>query len=404
MNRRSPPSFDFLLCTDEKVFVYDSETHVDTACHTEQCVNEAVYVRKNLESEHPTLYATGATVGRVFCVMNTLWQIPQPRSLQQLSIYSSTAFYVAPNIVCTSRHIVDIWGYDPVCTYFTPMWRFSTSDVEDLLYTLRFPLDLNASDLATFHHEMAERGLFLADNIFPLTPEHARKFPQYYTKPDLIPTASGTPTNTWNPPNDFAFLHVVRPSEKWLVPSASCPSHGITCLIGYASEPEGQREVRLNGADYLRVVSLERIFGGFNVRFFAPGKMFVPQTIADDGDLRIISHKCSCEATSSGGPIICLQSNADYSSPTFIATQIGGHPNMSFSIATPSTSRTFCMEWATHVLEDIQNANLQSGDPRKPQLIAYLKLVREKWPPGYEHTVISRVNTMLAQLDQNMEI
>jgi hypothetical protein len=28
-----PAPFDYVMCIDDKVFVYDSDTHIDTACH-----------------------------------------------------------------------------------------------------------------------------------------------------------------------------------------------------------------------------------------------------------------------------------------------------------------------------------------------------------------------------------
>lgn len=369
--------------TYEYVFPFEGENELIIPFDREGGYPPASFA---VHHEHQAaLIKAASAVGRLFCLFT-----PTPRKTEWLDyvVSAGTAFYVAPDVLCTAQHHLDGPRLHFVLrgVFFTPNSYMTNGMFENHLVRSGYKLDGQHS--SGFWSELAARGVWQA-NVKPFFLEHWQK------QPDVAPLPEGGGEKQWEL-NDFAFLSMQRESPVWFLPSTTAPTeHDLITLIAYAASADEFYYKHTYGPyaipDYF---ALFGIFHGFCKKFLSPG------TIAAERNAFFGTHMANAEMSSSGGPIVPLK---DLREPfTFLGVHVGSLPAEERNYMLHTHHKVFCQEYAFHVLPSIrklfQDRPHELSQEKRNQLKEYLKVVEASYPSGYDKDDRRLVQTTLSEI------
>jgi len=259
--------------------------------------------------------------------------------------------------------------------FFTTVFDFSHTDLENWLIRFNFPLNCNNPIPDNkCSAELQKRGVWIVYPIQWQPPEVDIKEDQH-----VVPENE---QRQWIPPYHFQFLSTECESSTWFIPSV--PIEPNIALIAHSTpyppydlEILCGRTLPIQDSSYhfCKIKKVPEILLDIDRKFISPGCVSFEKS-----NSFALAHTASSMMSSSGAPIIPI---GDHTSPVpFYGIHVGTiHTKMLWNYALNVKCKAFLLKWYTCVFPHIKNE------------VSFLSIEKKHQLKDYLHQILNIVNS-----------
>eukprot|EP00026_Physarum_polycephalum_P012700 Phypoly_transcript_13027.p1 GENE.Phypoly_transcript_13027~~Phypoly_transcript_13027.p1 ORF type:complete len:352 (+),score=52.96 Phypoly_transcript_13027:126-1058(+) len=283
-----------------------------------------------------------------------------------------TAFHVAPDVLVTANHLVDIPAYFLRGCFFTPSFNFSFDDLKHWLARLSYPLDGSPPSTECVE-ELAKKDVWPVTVVKKSAAHEIDATLCHPRRDSFVDPKDPKSTRAWFYHFDFAFMTTSRSSPVWFLPNTKLTKDDIIAHIGYSMPYSINSEVYDRSARINRQHSIFSI----NRKFISPGHLVERGT-----NVLGLAHVASTEKGSNGGPICPLTREDVQHPPSFFGIHLGTFQeiNVPWSSALNVRHPAFLAEWHAVVYPHLVNQISSLSPAKREQLKAVLECVAQVDP------------------------